>query len=216
MPWAAAGLGRRVARVALVHPGQLHVLAGHRLHLVRQCRHLGTLVGVGGRDRQRQQSAQRIHGLMYLGALAPLVAVVASPCPTLGARLQHAAVEDRRRGLSRAPERQAQQQTQVMDQGLKAAGVHPAPRLLVDRGPGRKVGRQQPPGSARAHQPAQGIEDLAQRVAPLQRVFGQQQQVGGDQCLFVVADVGGIGVARRGIETHPSSYHPPRQVHNSL
>ena len=57
-----AGRGRRVARVALVHPGQLHVLAGHRLHVVRQCRHLGTLVGVGGRDRQCQQSAQRIHG----------------------------------------------------------------------------------------------------------------------------------------------------------
>ena len=204
------GVRHFLAGIALIDPGQFDVLARHRLHLPRQRLDLSALVLVGRRDHQREQQPQGIDRRMGLGSLAALMATVARAGAALGRRLHplhHPRIEDGRRRLASASGSQPHQQPQIVHQRLKAARRQPAARLLVDGGPGWKVGRQQAPGSACAHDPAQRIEDFTQRIAPLQRLFRDQRQVGGDQRPLLVADIGRIGFPGRRDGIHAACYH---------
>jgi hypothetical protein len=55
-----------------------------------------------------------------------------------------------------------------MDDGRETARRKPALALLVDGVPGWQIVRHIPPGCACGYQPAQGIEELAQRIVALQ------------------------------------------------
>ena len=75
---------------------------------------------------KRQKVAQRIDGgRVHLRSLAPLGAIVASACARLRLRLQGAAVDHHRRWLPLASGVLAQQNTQILNHGLEAAGIHP-------------------------------------------------------------------------------------------
>ena len=84
-----------------------------------------------------------------------------------------------------------------LDKGLKHAGLEPALALVVHRRLGGQVVRHQPPRGPRADDPAQAIEDLAQAVLPLGRVFRHERQVGGHQGPLVITDITGVGFARQ-------------------
>ena len=113
----------------------------------------------------------------------------------LDARLQGAPVQDHGAGPGLAPARDAQQFAQVADDGLEAARLDPAARLLVDGVPGRQVVRQVAPGGARARQPAQSVEDIAQRVVALGRGLCHQGQVRGHEGPLILGNVRGIRFA---------------------
>jgi Transposase DDE domain len=53
--------------------------------------------------------------------------------------------------------------------------------LLIDRLPGRQVGRQPAPWRAGAHDGAHGVQDLTQVMPPLRRGLGQHTQIGRDE-----------------------------------
>ena len=109
-----------------------------------------------------------------------------------GRGAQRAAVEDRHRWLWSAAGGQAQKLPEVVDHLLKDADGEPPSRLLVDRLPQREIVRQHPPGGARAHDPPQGVEGLAQVVDALGSVLSEQREVGGDEGLFLIARVCGV------------------------
>ena len=72
----------------------------------------------------------------------------------------------------------------------------------------------QPPGGAGTDHPADGIENLAEVMATLAGVFGQQGQVGGDEGPLVVADIGVVGLAW---DRHTLNYVPATtKVRNTL
>ena len=144
--------------------------------------------------------------------LLPLVPVVAGAAAALGGRLQRAAVEDRGRRLGLPPGGEAEDGPQVVDDGLEAAGGQPAAGLLVDRRPGREVGREVTPGGAGADEPAQGVEDVAEVMLTLAGVLGQQAEVGQDELPFGVGDVAGVGL----VCDHTLNYaHTWTTVHNT-
>ena len=100
-----------------------------------------------------------------------------------------------------------------MDNGFKAAGVHPAAQLLVDQRPRRQIMRHQPPVRATLHDVAHAVEDLAQRVFPLPCVFRQQGQIGGDEGPFLIAHIRRVG----GASTHARILSPSQgRVPNNL
>jgi hypothetical protein len=104
--------------------------------------------------------------------------------------LQRAAVEDGRRRSAPAAREVAQEKPQIVDHGLEHTGAGPAQRLLVNHPPRWEVVRQHPPRRAGTEQPLERVEHLAQLVAPLRRIFGQQGQVGTDERPFLGAHVG--------------------------
>lgn len=94
------GCGSRlVPAIALVDEGDLDALADDFLDVFGQLADLRAVIGGRGRDKQRQQMAERVDGQMHFGPLFPLGSVVAGPMPALGRRAQRAAVEHRRRRL---------------------------------------------------------------------------------------------------------------------
>src|SRR5215217_3398517 len=99
---------------------------------------------------------------MDLAPLSFLVTVVAGAMPALWRALPRGAVQNHRRGLVGTARTPAQQHPQIVDHGLEAACRDPAVGLLVDRVPAGKVIRQHAPGSTGTHDPAHGVEDLAQ------------------------------------------------------
>jgi hypothetical protein len=139
--------------------------------------------------------AQGIDRHMHLTSPFPFTPVISRPGPTLRCGLQGAAVQDRCRRLPGAAFRQPQHHAQVMHHGLKHVGAHPAPRLLIDGFPRRQVIRHHAPWRARPRDPAQAIEDVAQRMVPLRRVLGHEGQIGGDKGPFIVIDITGVGFA---------------------
>ena len=131
----------------------------------------------------------------------------------LGARLQRAAVEDGRRRLCRAPCGKPEDDAQIVDNRGEGTGLEPPLALLIDRLPRREVVRQHPPFRPGTHDPAQGVEDDAQIVVALRGIEAHQGQIGEDEVPFVVADIGGVGLAFR---SHTSQCTPLCQVHNRL
>jgi hypothetical protein len=159
---------------------------------------------------------------MHLRPLAPLGPAVARPRTALGRRLQYprtqdGSTQDGSTRLRLVAVEHAHEQAQVMDDSLKAARLHPAPRLLVDGGPRREVARQVAPGRSGVGQVAQRVEDRAQIMLALQGIKGQQAQVGRDKRPFVVAHITGIGLVRGRDGRHSGMLSPsPAQVHNTL
>ncbi len=146
---------------------------------------------------------------MDLAAFAPLVAVVAGALPALRGRLPRGAVENGRGGLGLAPGRPAQHLAQIVHHHGEDPGRDPAPALLVDGRPGREVARQVAPRRPGMHDPAQGIEHLAQGMPPLGRRFGHQRQVGGHEGPFLIAHVGRIGLAGEHLTFHAARIPSP-------
>lgn len=105
-----------------------------------------------------------------------------------------ASVEARRSrcGLGVASFGQTCELTQIMGYDFKAAGSHPALRLLVNHLPDRQVIRHQPPLGASTHDIAQGDEEFAQRILPLGRILPHQQQVRLAKPPLFVSDITGI------------------------
>src|SRR5262245_2611621 len=108
---------------------------------------------------------------MNLRGFAALVPVVAGSCAALWRRLQRAAVQERRAGLSAPSRPQAQEQAQIGHKRIKGARFEPAARLLVDDDPRRQIMRNPAPWRAALDQIAQAVEDLAQLVAALSGIF---------------------------------------------
>ena len=87
-----------------------------------------------------------------------------------------------------------------MNNSLEAAPLDPSLGLLVDRTPGWEVAGQVAPGSAGAHQPAQGVEDLAQGIVSLGSLLAHQAQIGGYEGPLVIGNVTGIGLAAGAVQ----------------
>src|SRR3954470_5992121 len=64
--------GWLLAGVALIDEGDLYALAGRRLYGLGQPADLSTIIGIGGRDVQRQEVAEGIHRHVQLRALLAL------------------------------------------------------------------------------------------------------------------------------------------------
>ena len=189
--------GGRLAGVALVDEGDLHALAGGVLYRRGEAVDLRPVLLVRRRDMQRQQLAQRVDGEMHLRALPSLGAVVPGARPALRRRLQGAAVENGSRGVRGAAGGDAQEDAQIIHHGRERAGFDPAHRLLVNDPPRRQIVRHQPPRRPGAHDPAQPVEDLAQRPLALRRVLRQQAQIRRDERPLLVTDITRVRLACR-------------------
>ncbi len=134
------GVRRRLRTgIALIDESQDHRRASRVLHGGGQRRDLIAVLGIGGGHEQCQQMAEGIDRQVKLAAIAPFIAVVAGAMAAARGRLARGAIEnDRRRGV-RAAAHQAQH-------GREAAGIKPAPRLLIDRVPLRQIAGQVAPG----------------------------------------------------------------------
>lgn len=136
--------------------------------------------------------SQRIDREMHLGSLAFLGAIISGAPTTLRRGLQRATVQDHRAGCVVAIVGQTEQQTQIFSHRFKTTRAHPAAGLLIHGVPRRQIVRHQPPRTARARQPAQAIEEFAQRVLALWRVFLHQRQAGNADEPFFLTHVAGI------------------------
>jgi len=89
---------------------------------LRQFAELRTILLISRGDQQGQQVAQSIDRRMHFAAKAMLGSIIASTASTYRCLLQGPAIQDgRRRGLPVAFFGFSQQQTQVVDEGCKAA-----------------------------------------------------------------------------------------------
>ena len=188
-------LARAVSRIALVDPRQFHRVARCLLDRIGEVADLSTLLRIRRRDPQGQQVPERVDGGMDLGALGSLVAVVARAVPALRCAAHRPCIQHDRGRVGSTPRRLAQQRAQIVDHVLEAPGRDPALCLLVDGGPRREVRRQVAPGGAGPHDPAEGVEDLAQVVPALGRVRRHQREVGRHKRPLLVRHVTRIGLA---------------------
>ncbi len=186
---------RLLARIALVHKRDLDAVAGDLLDRLRQGRDLGPLLRIGRRDMHCQQQAERVDREMGLAAFAPFVSIIARALTTLSGGLHRPSITDRGARLRCAPTGDADQHAEVVDHGFKHLRPHPALGLLIDRMPrGQIVGHHAPLGP-RAHDPAQAVEHLAQRMLALGRSFRHQHQIGRDKRPFVIRDIRRVWLA---------------------
>lgn len=115
---------------------------------------------------------------MDLAAFAALGAVVPRPAAAFRGGLQGPAIEHHR-GMRGVLLNLAQEPAQIMHDGFKDArslpAAHPSlrsgQRLLVDGVMRGQIMRQHPPLGSRADNPAQAVEELAQRMIALRRVL---------------------------------------------
>lgn len=106
---------------------------------MRVCRHLRSLLLVGGRHHHRQQVAKCIDGDVRLTALLSLVRVIARSCTAFRRGLQGPSVEDGRWRPGVPVLCHAEQFLQVLDDGFERASLKPSLGLIVDRVPGREL-----------------------------------------------------------------------------
>src|SRR4051812_21622025 len=66
--------------------------------------------------------------------------------------------------------------------------LDPTPSLLINNRPRWKVVWQKAPLATRLHEVTQSIEELAQRIIPLGRIFPHQRQVGEKKPPFHIRD----------------------------
>lgn len=121
--------------------------------------------------------AQRIHRSVHLRSLSPLGSVVSSAAARLRRGLQGPTVQNHRRGTGLAPGKLAQQTAQILDHDFKAAGIEPAPHLLIDHRPGRQIVRHEAPLVAGLHDIPQAVEHRSQRIVPLCCILPAQRQI---------------------------------------
>src|SRR5258705_6675152 len=84
-----------------------------------------------------------------------------------------------------------------MSHGFKATGPQPTLGLLLDGCPGRQIIGYHSPRAARANEPAQAVENLAQRMFALGRFFFHQRQVRSAKRPLFVADITRISFSQR-------------------
>jgi hypothetical protein len=124
-PVGGGGSRRLVPGIALVDVAERHVLARDRLHRLRQLGDLRPVLCVGGRDVQLEQMPQRVDGRMDLRALPPFRVVITGARSRGGRRLERAAVENHRGGLTMPARVLAHQHAQIMHERFEAAGPQP-------------------------------------------------------------------------------------------
>ena len=71
----------------------------------------------------------------------------------------------------------AQQGTQIFRHVFKTTRAQPALRLLLHGVPRRQIVGHHPPRTTRAHKPPQPVEEFAQGMFALRRVFFHQRQI---------------------------------------
>jgi hypothetical protein len=79
---------------------------------------------------------------MRLRAFLSFMTVISSPTAAFQRGLERAGIAHDSRGLSSTPLRQAQQFSQVVDDGFKRASLEPALGLVVGGVPGRELVRR--------------------------------------------------------------------------
>ncbi len=85
-----------------------------------------------------------------------------------------------------------------MHDRFKYPGSNPALGFLLHGVPGLQVVGQHPPGCASAHNPPQYVEDFAQTVLPLRRIFAHRSHVRSDKRPFIVTYIARIGFSFHG------------------
>ena len=135
---------------------------------------------------------ERVHRHVDLRAPAPFVAVVAGPTTALGGRLHRAAIEDGGGWLGLLAGGKAEDGAEVVDDGLEAAGGHPAAALLVDHLPGGEVLGQVAPRRAGADDPPEAIEHIAEVVDALAGVLRKQAEIGDHEGPFGIRNIAGV------------------------
>lgn len=156
--------------------------------------------------------SERVDRHMHLRSPRALVTVIAGAGAALDARSRRERVEHGRRRLGVPALGQPEQNAEVVDDRLEAAGGQPTPDLLVDYLSGREVARQVSPGSA-ADDPAEGVEYVAEAVDALAGVLGVQRQVIRDERPLHVGDVGRMGFAN----SHTLNYgQQPTKINNTI
>lgn len=157
-----------------------------------------------------RQMARRVHCHMNLAATLAFVAVMARTRATLAAGLQCSPIHHHGAGLALASLCNTDDGAQVRRHCLEAAGIEPAPALLVDRLSRRQVIGQQPPWCTCPNQPAQSIEDFAQIMLKLWGVQVHQGEVRRREAPFFIADVGWVRLAE-----HHSTWATNRRERSS-
>src|SRR5262249_61270752 len=94
-----------------------------------------------------------------------LGSVIPMRSPALGG-LHRLTVNDRSAGGGLAPDTRAHLGAQGRAKLLPDASVAPFSKVVIHRGPGRKVARQQAPGAATAQHVEDRVQDLPQIAAP--------------------------------------------------
>jgi hypothetical protein len=89
-----------------------------------------------------------------------------------GRRLHDSTVENGGGGLRIAPFGHAGPLPQIMHNAFERACFHPVVGLVINSMPGWEIIRHHPPGHTGAEDLAQAVEDLPERVLPLQSIFG--------------------------------------------
>jgi len=198
--------------VSLVDPGQLDGVARGVLDGVGEVPDLGPLLVAGGRRPHGQQVPERVDRRVEHAAPRLFVPVLPGAAAALRRGAQRPGVEDDRRWVGVAPRGLPKQRPQVVDHVLEAVGGEPALGLSIDRRPRREVAGEVAPGRAGAHDPAQGIVDLARVVPSLRGVRRHQRQVRSHEGPLLVRHVARVGLAgnRRhfpSLRLHPSPWH---------
>jgi len=83
----------------------------------------------------------------------------------------------------------AQQLTQVLDHGFKTTGLDPAPHLLIDHRPRRKIVGQHAPVTAGLGYITQRVEDAPQGILALLGVFAAKSSIGSHKSPLLVGHI---------------------------
>ncbi len=148
---------------------------------------------------------------MHFGAFLALIAIVAGTVTTFGRGLQGAAIEDDGGRLCGSLHRHPQNLAQIVRHGFKTARLDPALRLLMHRIPRRQVVGDHPPGTSRPNHVTQRVEESAQSVITLRRLFFHQGQIRSAKGPLLIAHIARvIGPGPTGFEY--SLCHPKRNA----
>jgi hypothetical protein len=146
-------LGRVISSVTLVHKRHFDGFARDLLHRSRQVRDLGAVLCIRRRDMPGQQVTQGINCHRHCAAVCAFRPIIAGSVATFRAVLPRPTIKDRRRGLFRAPIRQPQEHTSIVNDGFEHTRLQPTLGLLIHRLPWR-----QPLGIIRHGTPARAIQ----------------------------------------------------------
>jgi hypothetical protein len=184
-----SGLLTRVPVVGIQH---FHRLSGHLRHRLGQCPCLRSCIFIGG-------GAANAKSVPMVSTPRGTFDPCGSLCPSVPARRLHSSVERRARlspaaalGSGGRPEAACTNRRRSWIIASKTPDPRTAARLLIQRFPRQKVGRQPAPGHACPHDIAHRVEHLAPLVSSLGRGLRQQAQIGRDKGPFVVTHATGI------------------------
>ncbi len=189
----AGGGGDLLARIAAISKDALD--PGEQAARGGQERHGAVAVLDVGRVRLDERGASvRIDGGVAL-ATVDLLGRVVAPWPTALSGLDRLAVDGRRRRARASAGALAVGRDQGVVDGHEQAGVTPSREPTVDRRPGRKVGRHQPPRDAAAQDVEDGVEDLALGPGARSAAPAGRRQQRRDQGPFGVGQIARVAQA---------------------